>query len=184
LLFGFLQRKEDCEYRSTCWRIVYMNRPVMTVHDLRNDGETKAHSRFFRGHKRIEDFLAQFFGNARTGVGQAQLYSFSIFLDDGLNLDSQRATGFHGFIGILHQIEEGLLAQALIERNEWKIARVFALHAHRLFAGKTRGNNLQHAIKQRSQVGGIRLRMQRAGEVEKLGHEGAKPVDLGRNVSG
>jgi len=24
-----------------------MNRPVMTVHDLRNDGETKAHSVFF-----------------------------------------------------------------------------------------------------------------------------------------
>jgi len=68
---------------------------------------------------------------------------------------------------ILHQIEEGLLAQALIERNEWKIARVFALHAHRLFAGKTRGNNCSTRSSNAVRSAGFGCACN-GGEVEKL----------------
>ncbi len=160
----------------------------MTVHDLRNDGKAQPHAGFLRGHKRVENFFAQLVGNAGASVGQAQFHSFSIIQSRGANLDSQCAAVrvvvvLHGFVGILHQIEEGLLAQAFVERNQRQSALVVALDAHR-FTCKTLGDNLQDAIEKGGQVRGMRLRMQRTSEVQKLGDQGAEPVDFGRNVAG
>ena len=58
--------------RSTLRRCAdsQLDRAVVPVHDFRNDGKAKAHAGFLGGHKRIEDLLAQFAGNARTGVGE------------------------------------------------------------------------------------------------------------------
>src|SRR5208337_399243 len=119
-LASFIQRKEERKHRAAPWRIPDMDRPVMAVYDLRNDGQAQLYSGFLRGHKWVENFFAQFVGNAGAGVGQAEFHSFSIVLCGGLNLDAQRARVarvLHGFVGILHQIEEGLLAQAFVERD-------------------------------------------------------------------
>ena len=64
---------------------------MMAVHDLRNDGEAQPHAGFLRGHKRIENLFAQFFGNAGAGVGEAQFHSLPIILRGALHLDAQRA---------------------------------------------------------------------------------------------
>ena len=67
----------------------------------------------------------------------------------------------HGFVGILHQIEEGLLAQAFVERNERQSAGVVALDAHRLglllFRIEAIGNRLQNTIEKGGQVRGMRF---------------------------
>ena len=63
----------------------------MPVHDLRNNGKPQSHAGFFRGHKRIENLFAQFFGNARARVGQAKFHSFAIILHCALNVNAQRA---------------------------------------------------------------------------------------------
>ena len=46
---------------------------------------------FFVVTNGIENFFAQFFGNAGAAVGQAEFHSFPIILRSGLNLDPQRA---------------------------------------------------------------------------------------------
>src|ERR1035437_2868131 len=90
-LDGFFERKEECKHGAAPWGVLDMDRPMMTVHDLRNDGEAQSHTGFLRGHKRVENFLAQFVGNAGAGVGQAEFHSFPTILRSGLNLDPQRA---------------------------------------------------------------------------------------------
>src|SRR6266403_370292 len=98
----------------------------------------------------------------------------------------------HGFIGVLDEIEEGLFAQAFVERNERKSAGVVALYEHgfarllcarRLLASKAIRDNLQDAIEKRDQVCGMRFGMKRTSEIQKLGDEITEPVDFGRNVS-
>src|SRR6266404_8123082 len=99
----------------------------------------------------------------------------------------------HGFIGVLHEIEEGLFAQAFVERNEWKSVGVVALQEHgfarllcarRLLASKAIRDNLQDAIEQSNQIRGMRFGVQRTSEIQKLGDERTEAVDLSRNVSG
>src|SRR5208282_2096246 len=108
-----------------------------------------------------------------------------------LNFDAQSAWALiflHRLVGILHQIEKGLLAQTLVEGNERQSAGVVTQDAHRLscfwFGSEARGNNLQNTIEQSGQVRGMGLRVKRTSEVEKLGDEGAEAVDFGGDISG
>src|SRR6267378_5045782 len=98
----------------------------------------------------------------------------------------------HGLVGILHEVEEGLLAQAFVERNERQSACVVPFDTNRfarllcarsLFASKTIRDNLQDPIEKRDQVRGMRFGVKRASEVQKLGDEITEPIDFGRNVS-
>src|SRR6267378_2084096 len=72
-------------------------------------------------------------GNTRTCVSQAEFHSLPIVLRSALNFDTQPAAVVsvqHGFVGVLHEIEEGLFAQAFVERNERQPARVVAFDLH------------------------------------------------------
>src|SRR6267378_628508 len=183
-LDGFFKRKEKREHSAAPRSVLDTNRPMMPVHNLRNNRKPQSHAGFLRGHKRIENLFAQFFGNARTSVGQAKFHSLPIVLRSALNFDTQPAavvSVLHGFVGILHKIEEGLFAQAFVERNERQPARVVALNPHgfarllfsrRLLANKLASkairDNLQNAIEKRDQIRGMRFGMKRASKVEKL----------------
>src|SRR5271170_6753581 len=185
-LYGFLKRKEKRKHRTALRRVLNMDRPVMSVHDLRNDGEAEPDAGFLRGHKRIENFFSQIFRYAGTAVGKTQLNSLAIVLRDGSNVNPQRSAVIfvlHGFVSVLHEIKKGLLAQAFVERNERQSTGIVAFDAHR-FPRKTRSDNLQDTIKQGGQVRGIRLRMKRTSEVQKLGNQSTQPIDLSRNVAG
>ncbi len=110
-LDGFFERKEEREHSTAARSTLDMDRPMMTVDNLRNDGESQSDTCFLRGHKRVEDFFPQFVGNAGASVGQAKFHSFAIILCEGLNLDAQRAAMvciliLHGFVCVLHKIEE------------------------------------------------------------------------------
>ncbi len=87
-LAGFFERKEKREHSAAPRSVLDSNRPMMPVHDLRNDGEPQSHTRFLRGHKRVENLFAQFFGNARTRVSQAKFHAFAIILNCGLDVDA------------------------------------------------------------------------------------------------
>src|SRR5208283_2333922 len=168
---GLFERKEKCKYSAALRRVLDMDRPMMTVHDLRYDGKAQSYASLLRGHKRVENLFAQLVGHAGTSVGKAQFHAFLIIPCSKLNTGPQRAAVvliLHGFVGVLHEIEEGLLAQAFVKRNERQSAGVVALYAHgliRLGLGiETPGDNLQHAIEKRGQVRGLPLRMQRTSE--------------------
>src|SRR5580700_7204105 len=94
----------------------------------------------------------------------------------------------HSLVSILHQIQEGLLAQTFIERNQRQPAGVVAFDAHCLtsngFPRKTSSHNLQNAIEKRDQIRRMWFGMKRTSEIQKLGDQVAEPVNLGRNVSG
>src|SRR5450631_1332506 len=195
-LAAFFERKEECKHRAASWGVLDMDCPMMTVHDLRNNGEAESYAGFLRGHKWVEDFFAQCVGNTGAGVSQAEFHTFTPILHGRLNLDPQRAAGvfvLHGLVGVLHEIEEGLLAQAFVERNGRQVLCVVAFDAHRfthilvarlrsaskLSAVKAISDNLQDAIKKRDQVRRMRLRVKRTSKIQKLGNQGAEPVDFG-----
>src|ERR1019366_3064331 len=75
-LASFFKREKKGEYGPPLPAILRKDLPMMTIYDLRNDGEAQSHAGFLRGHKRVENFFAQLVRNARTGVGQAQFHSF------------------------------------------------------------------------------------------------------------
>src|SRR5208337_4099500 len=134
-LASFIQREKKRKHRATPWRILDMDRPMMAVHDLRNNGEAEPYAGLLRGHKRVENLFAQLVGNTRAGVGEAEFQSFPIVLCSASNLDPQRAGVIpilHGLVGVLNKIEEGLLAQALVERDGRQPAGVVTLDAHRI----------------------------------------------------
>src|SRR6266436_10282994 len=87
-LDGLFERKEKREHSAAPRSVLHTNRPMMPVHDLRHDGKPQPHAGFLRGHKRIENFFAQFFGHAWTCVRQAELHTFAIVLNCGLDLDA------------------------------------------------------------------------------------------------
>ncbi len=155
----------------------------MPIHNLRHYRKPKPNPGFLGSHKRIKNFLAQLFRHARAGVGQHNLHSIAIILRNAPNLDSQVASvSFHRFVGILHKVEKRLLAQTLIERHQRQICVIVAFDLHRL-PFPSRRHHVKRAVKNCRQVGRLQLRVQRPGEVQKLGDQRAQPVDLRRDVT-
>src|SRR6266481_4018314 len=87
-LDGFFKRKKKREHSAAPRSILHTNRPMMPVYDLRNDGKPQPHSGFLSSNKRVENLFAQFFGNARTSVGQPQFHAFPIVLNCRLDVDA------------------------------------------------------------------------------------------------
>src|SRR5579862_29229 len=110
------------------------DRPVMPIHDLRNDRQTQAYSSLLRRHKWIKNLLPQFEWNTRPRVFNANLDSAGIAAVCRRlhHLHAQHSPArAHRVIRILHDVHEGLLAQALIQRHLRQISLVVLLHLNR-----------------------------------------------------
>ena len=130
---GLFQRKEERETGSAVGPVVDANRAVMLVDNLRNDREPQSNAGLLGGHERIENLLAQFFGNTRPGIGEPHLDALAVISRCPRDLHAQgAAVFFHRFVGILHQIEKRLLAQTLVHRNRRQVACIVARHGNGL----------------------------------------------------
>src|SRR5258706_488210 len=99
-------------------------------------------------------------------------------------LDTQLpAGGAHGVIGILHDIHECLLAQALIERHERQIGTVVFLYSNRRSFPEL-SDVIQGTIEDRGDVRRREIGVQGTREIQETRDQRAQPVGLGGNVSG
>src|ERR1700690_342179 len=155
----FYQWKENRQHPPSLRCILDADRPLMPINNLRHDRKPQSNAGFLRRHKRIEDLLTKRVRHTRPSIGQHKLYSVAIILRRQPNLDPQRASViFHRFIGILHQIEKRLLAQAFVERNQRKVGGIMTFDLHWLPFPAHR-NNIEDAIENRRQVSRLPLRV-------------------------
>src|SRR5215472_12028388 len=96
------------------------NRSMVAINNLRNDRQAKSNTSLLGGHKRIENLLAQLLGNAGPRICDTHFNAvcasaFARFPPGFHRLDSQNASALraHGIVRVLHDVDEGLLAQAL-----------------------------------------------------------------------
>src|ERR1700741_2800568 len=151
---------------------VNSDRAVMSIDNLRHNGQSQADAAFLRSHNRVEDLFPQVRRNARTSIFTAQFDTVHAAASLGPSprlprLDAQHTSArAHGIVGVLHQVHECLLAQTLIHGHERKMRLVFSLHAN----GSTfpqLSDVIQGTIENGGDVLRCQVRVERAREIQK-----------------
>src|SRR5436309_7798050 len=179
----FFCGEEDFEAGALPLRVVQTDSTVMLVHNLGHNGESKTHTTFLRSHKWIEDLLAHLSWNAGASILQPKLDPAPAI---GLSLahfrvkDSTCAT--HRVVRVLNQVDEGLLAEILIERNRGEILLVSAPHFD-LFTLPLFGNCFQRLIEQVGDLQRADLGPQGPRKIEEACDQSAHAIYFARNVS-
>src|SRR5271167_2746040 len=163
------------------------NAALMPVNNLRDDGESQTNAGFLRGYEGIENLFPQLRRNAGASVFDAHFHPVKVAaVAAGLRfpcLDTKHATaGPHGIVGILHNINECLFTQALIQRHERQTSRIFFLDLDRRTLPELR-NVIQCAIEDGRDVLRRQIRVQRTREIQETRDERAQTVRLRGNVS-
>ena len=86
---------------------------VMGLHDLIDDGQSKARATFKVRLKRLEDFFRQLRTDSRPGIGKADLP----VLSDSSDRNGKRAPGFHGANRVFTEVPEHLFQFVAVRQH-------------------------------------------------------------------
>src|ERR1700728_1443835 len=155
------------------------DRTLMSINNFRDDGQSQADAAFLGGHEGIKDLFPQLQRNPRPGVRNAHFDPVESAAATALgtrfaDIDEKLASaGTHGIVAILHNINECLLAQALIQRHQWQIRLILFLHPNLSSLPKLR-HIIQGTIENRGDVLRRQIRVQRTGEIQEARDQGAQ----------
>src|SRR5215469_5295133 len=110
---------------------------MMPINDLGHDGEPQPDTSLLRSHKWIEDLLTQLRRNARPGVCDANLDALCAAAMRDIaprpsrsHAQTASSVSPHCIISILHDVDERLLDQALIDRHRRKVGLILLFHSN------------------------------------------------------